>query len=79
MDDYAARELSSIRGELQSIIQELEDISRGIERDFSGIGNKQCAECINRVVSQYRTAKSKLDNIDTSDVTEEFLARTRCY
>lgn len=79
MDEYATRELYSIRGELQSIIQELEDISRGIERDFSGIGNKKCAECVNRVVSQYKTAKSKLDNIDTSDVTEEFLACTRGY
>ena len=72
MDSKAKNELASIKKELSSIIRELEDISRGVKRDFTGIGNEQCAACIDRVVNQYYTVKKKLDKIDTTTVTESW-------
>lgn len=72
MDANARAELASIKRELNSIISELESISGGVRRDFVGIGNDQCASCIDRVVNQYRYVKRKLDNMDTSTVTESY-------
>lgn len=74
MDANSQYELYLIKQELQSIINELDDIAKGVRRDFSNIGNEQCAQCVTRVADNYRTAKRKLDNIDTSKVTEEFKA-----
>lgn len=65
-------ELTSIRNELGSIISELENISAGIRREFTGIGNDRCAASIDKVVSQYYSAYRKLNNIDTNTVTESF-------
>lgn len=59
-------ELNSIKSELSSIISELESISYGIRRDFSGIGNEKCSDCIDSVTSKYRTVKGKLDKIGTT-------------
>ena len=72
MDAGARYELSEIKRELNSIISELESISSGVKADFTGIGNEQCASCIDRVVNQYRYVKRKLDNMDTNTVTESF-------
>ncbi len=72
MNASALAELASIKRELDSIIRELDDISNGVRRDFVGIGNDQCANCIDRVTGQYRWVKLKLDNMDTSTVTESY-------
>lgn len=72
MDASAKNELESIKRELNSIISELESISRGVRNDFTGIGNERCADCIDKVVSQYYTVRRKLNNVDTSKVTESF-------
>lgn len=72
MDAKAKNELQSIKRELDSIIRELEDISDGVRRDFVGIGNDKCADCINRVLSQYYQVRRKLNNLDTSTVTDSF-------
>ena len=72
MNASARAELASIKRELDSIIRELDDISGGIRRDFVGIGNDQCSNCIDRVTNQYRWVKRKLDNMDTSTVTESY-------
>lgn len=74
MDANSQYELYLIKQELQSIINELDDVAKGIKKDFTNIGNEQCAACVTRVADKYRTAKRKLDNIDTSKVTEEFAA-----
>ena len=73
MDAVARNELNSIKRELNSIIAELEDISYGVRRDFKNIGNDQCADCIDRVIGQYRQVKRKLDNIDTTTIKEGFI------
>lgn len=65
-------ELTSIRNELGSIISELENISAGIKRDFTGIGNDRCAASIDKALSQYYSVSRKLNNLDTNTVTESF-------
>ena len=72
MDSYAKSELAFIKSELRSIISELESISSGVRYDFTGIGNDKCADCIDKVISQYYYVKSKLDNLDTTTVTESY-------
>lgn len=72
MNASARAELASIKRELNSIISELDSISSGVRRDFVGIGNDQCANCIDRVTNQYRYVKRRLDNMDTSTVTESY-------
>lgn len=72
MDSGARSELNSIKNELNSIIKELEAISSGVRNDFTGIGNEKCADCIDRVLNQYYAVKRKLNNLDTSTVTESY-------
>lgn len=72
MDSGARSELNSIIRELNSIISELESISGGVRNDFTGIGNDKCADCINKVLNQYYYVRRKLNNIDTSTVTESY-------
>ena len=61
-------ELNSIKQELSSIISEMESISYAVRREFAGIGSEKCSDCIDSIVGNYRTIKSKLDNIDTTIV-----------
>lgn len=72
MDQSAQEELYQIKRELQSIINELESISRGVRSEFVGIGSDKCASCITSVVTTYKKAKRRIDNIDTSKVTNEY-------
>ena len=72
MDASARDELDSIKRELNSIISELESISSGVRNDFTGIGNDKCADCIDKVLNQYYCVRRKLNNLDTSTVTESF-------
>ena len=72
MHARAINELASIKRELNSIISELEEISAGVRNDFVGIGNERCADCINRVLNQYYVVRRKLNNLDTSTVTDSY-------
>ena len=45
----ARSELESIKAELASIINELEDIAAGVQKDFLGIDNYKCSFAINDV------------------------------
>jgi archaellum component FlaC len=72
MNSSAQNRLYSIKQEIQTIINELEHISDGINRDFEGIGNARCASSVNRIAEHYKHVKRKLNNIDTSKVTEQF-------
>lgn len=74
MNKSASNELASIKNELWSIIKELESISAGIRSDFVGIGNDKCANCIDKVISQYYSVQRKLNNLDTNTVTESYAA-----
>lgn len=72
MDENSRYELDSIKRELNSIILELESISAGIRNDFVGIGNDRCASCIDGVLSNYYGVRSRLNNLDTTTVTESY-------
>jgi hypothetical protein len=74
MDAKAQKDLYEIKCELQSIINELDSIARGVRNDFSGIGNDKCAQAICIVADRYRKSKKKLVNLDTSKVTSSFAA-----
>lgn len=67
-------ELYEIRKELQKIINELDSIATGVRGDFSGIGNGRCADCVARVAEQYRTVRRKIDNIDKTKLSNEYIA-----
>lgn len=74
MNAKAQQELYDIKTELQKIINEMKSISTGVKKDFSGIGSEKCANTIANVVEQYEYVKRKLNNMDTSAVTEEYAA-----
>lgn len=74
MDANARNELEAIKRELYSIIDELESISAGVRKDFRGIGNDHCADCIDNVVQQCYQVSRKLNNMDTKTVTSSFAA-----
>lgn len=72
MDSSTRSELNSIIRELNSIITELEDISHDVRYDFKNIGNDKCADCIDKVLSNYYSVRRKLNNLDTSTVRDGF-------
>ncbi len=72
MDAKSQYELYLIKQELQSIINELDDVASGIKKDFCNIGNEQAAACVYKVAEKYRTAKRSLEKIDTKKVKQEY-------
>lgn len=75
MDSYSQNEIYEIKQELKNIVNELYDISNGIRKDFSGIGNDVCANRISNIAQYYESVKAKLDKLDTTTVTAEFAAK----
>ena len=75
MDANAQYELYLIKKELQDIIDELNNISAGVKRDFSGIGNDKCAACVSATAQHYRGVKAKLNKMDLSALSDEFIAK----
>ena len=62
--------LKECQNELNSIIRELEKIEQGVRGDFAGIGEKNCADCIDMIVSKYKNVKKILDNVDTNKLAD---------
>lgn len=77
MDANAQYELYLIKRELQGIVDELNSISVGVRRDFTGIGNERCADSVASVADYYQSVKNDMEKMDTSTVTEEFAAKRR--
>lgn len=75
MDYHSSWELNSIKEELRSIISEVDSIANGVDNSFKNIGNDRCANSIRSMASLYRSALSRLENINTSNLTQEFLDR----
>lgn len=63
-------ELYLIIQELNRIINELDSVSNGVRRNFSGIGNERCAQSISSIANDYRIVKRKLSRIDTTNISE---------
>ncbi|MDR2591056.1 MAG: hypothetical protein LBC71_08750 [Oscillospiraceae bacterium] len=69
------REISEMKRELKSIITEIEAIEKNLRTDFIGIGSNVCASRLKSLLNDrlYKAQKS-LNNMNTSIVTDEFLA-----
>ena len=72
MDASAREELESIKWVLNSAISELESISASVRHDFKGIGSERCSEAIDIVINYYYQARNRLNNLDTSTVTDSY-------
>ena len=75
MDSNSQYELYLIKSELQSIIDELNNISLGVKRDFNGIGNEKCSSSISNSAQHYREVKAQLEKMDLSALSDEFIAK----
>ena len=56
--------LSECKTEMRSIVRELQDIEWGVRRDFTGIGEQLCGDCINKIVGKYQYVSRELDKVD---------------
>ena len=74
MNAGAQAELDAIRRELSAIIAELADISAGVRTEFAGIDSNKCADCLDSVLEQYKYVRRILNNINTEELTPEYLA-----
>jgi len=70
MPNNLSSDITTIKVELQKVINELESISKGIRQEYEGIGNVECANCLDKVIDQYELAKSKLNSIDCSSQSD---------
>lgn len=61
------------RAELRSIINELYAIEAGIRRDFSGIGEDLCANCVGLIADRHESALRKLNNVNPSRLADWIL------
>jgi hypothetical protein len=62
--------LKGCQNELASIIRELEAIEEGVRYDFVGIGQNYCADCIDRIVSKYKSVQKILSKVDTNKLAD---------
>ena len=62
--------LNSCRSELRSIINELNAIEDGIRYQFSGIGQENCADCIDSVTRKYQNLLNQLNNVDPNKLAD---------
>lgn len=70
----ARSEVNALIREINGIINELTDISYGLKSQFKGIGTEKCAASIDSVVSNCRSVKSKLQNMNMNKVTDSWAA-----
>lgn len=66
MTNSGSAELIEYRKELRNIISELRNVEGRVRRDFQNIGNIQCADSIQSVISKYESALRTLNSIDAS-------------
>lgn len=62
--------LNECRKELRSIISELQDIEWGVRRDFSGIGEQLCGNCIDKIADKYNNVLSRLNRVNENNLAE---------
>ena len=56
--------LDACRSELRSIIRELRSIEGGVRRDFNGVGQDMCANCVGRIADHYQSVLRRLERVD---------------
>jgi hypothetical protein len=58
--------LEECKREMRSIIQELRDIESGVRRDFNGIGEQLCGDCIDKIADKYDYVSRELSKVNYS-------------
>ena len=58
--------LDECKNEMRSIVRELRDIEWGVRRDFVGIGEQLCGNCIERIIDKYSYVSRQLDSVSYS-------------
>ena len=56
--------LEECKNEMRSIIRELRDIEWGVRRDFTGIGEQLCGDCIDKIASKYDYVSRELNKVN---------------
>jgi hypothetical protein len=56
--------LDECKREMQSIIRELRDIEWGVRRDFTGIGEQLCGDCIDKIADKYDYVSRELNKVN---------------
>jgi len=56
--------LEECKREMQSIIRELRDIEWGVRRDFTGIGEQLCGDCIDKIADKYDYVFRELNKVN---------------
>lgn len=56
--------LNECRSELRSIISELRDIEWSVRRDFTGVGQDLCGDCIDKIADKYDGVLTRLNRVD---------------
>lgn len=67
------RRVENIKSEIRSINNELSDCSSLLRSQFQGIGTDMCSDCLDDIISQLQYVITRLNRIDTSSLTQEFL------
>jgi len=63
--------LDQVEAELRAIVAELRDIAGGVRRDFNGIGQDMCANCIEAVADHYaRRVLPQLSQMERSRISQ---------
>ena len=56
--------LNECKNELNAILRELRDIEWGVRRDFVGIGQDLCGDCINKIADKYDYVSRELSKVN---------------
>lgn len=73
MDQNVLIEIENIKDEINNIINELNDIQFTTYNKFQGIGNERVSQIIQQKKEKVDKVFYILNNLDTTDLVEEFL------
>ena len=74
MDSSARSQLNSIKSDLRSVINQLENIADSLRDtgNYQNIGADICANKLDEAATKYRNVLNKLNNLDTTTVTKPY-------
>lgn len=73
MDQNVLIEIENIKDEINNMINELNDIQFTTYNKFQGIGNERVSQIIQQKKEKFDKLYYILNNLDTTDLEEEFI------
>ncbi|MDR1210344.1 MAG: hypothetical protein LBK41_08565 [Clostridiales bacterium] len=67
--------LSECRSEMRSIIGELRDIEWSVRRDFTGIGEQLCGDCIDKIADKYDGVLARLSRVNSNRLADWIMGK----